>query len=80
MSWDEYVGIGDYTGVVVDHKAHAIAFAACHGEQDPVRGRSVLQPRPKVAIARIHPHNLWRRMSWTALTSSRSRGNHILHV
>lgn len=54
-SWDGYVRIGDYREVAADRKAHAMAFAACYREQDPVRGKPVIQLHPKVAIVQLPP-------------------------
>jgi uncharacterized radical SAM protein YgiQ len=51
----EMVIIPSYTGVKTDPKQYAEAFAIHAGEQDPIRGRTVVQPHPKTTILQNPP-------------------------
>jgi uncharacterized radical SAM protein YgiQ len=55
-SWgDDRVEIPDYRSVSADRKAYAEAFAAHYREQDPIRGRTVVQVHPKTVIVQNRP-------------------------
>ena len=55
MSREGIVEIPSFTEVSMDKTAYARAFALHYGQQDPVRGRVVAQPHPKVVIIQNPP-------------------------
>ncbi len=44
-----------FTGIAADKKAYARAFALHYCEQDPVRGKPVVQPHPKTVVVQNPP-------------------------
>ncbi|MDD1678752.1 MAG: YgiQ family radical SAM protein [Methanomicrobiales archaeon] len=51
----DWLEIPDYRAVAADPKSYARAFALHYQEQDPVRGRTVVQVHPKTVIVQNRP-------------------------
>ncbi|KUG15189.1 fe-s oxidoreductase [hydrocarbon metagenome] len=53
--FSDAVVIPSFTDVATDRVAYARACAGIHAEQDPVRGRRIVQPHPKTLVVQNRP-------------------------